>query len=212
MLEFYVQLPHVRLWLRDLPSRIGFVACTSSKPLRTLVRASLQIEPRKSNNTFGAQFLTVSLSAHRHQWFYVRQKKPLRCIAAGGGSVRLSRGLFPWYKDCTKVCRLVWCFWCAGGTFEQSSSQIIIKIDGNWKFFAFIWLFFATFVTIFRILCWMTVVLSDYLKTKQFTPCWERRSLRTESNEAGCIGKAARRFRQRWEAGNDIERRLRRFV
>lgn len=47
----------------------------------------------------------------------------------------------------------------------------------------------------------MIVILSGYLKTKQFTPCRERRSLRMESNEAGCIGKAARRFRQRWEAG-----------
>ena len=96
--------------------------------------------------------------------------------------------------------------------YLRKKRKIIIKIDGNWKFFCFYLTFFATFTTIFRILCWMTVVLSDYLKTKQLTPCWERRSLRTESNEAGCIGKAARRFRQRWEAGNDIERRLRRFV
>ena len=31
--------------------------------------------------------------------------------------------------------------------------------------------FFAIFATIFRILCWMTVVLSDYLKTEQLTSC-----------------------------------------
>ncbi len=58
---------------------------------------------------------------------------------------------------------------------------------------------------IFRILCWMTVVLSDYVKTEQLTPCRERRSLRMKPNEAGCIGKAARRFRQRWKAENGIE-------
>jgi len=39
------------------------------------------------------------------------------------------------------------------------------------KVFAIVCLFFVTFATIFRILCWMTVVLSDYLKTEQLTPC-----------------------------------------
>ena len=39
------------------------------------------------------------------------------------------------------------------------------------KVFCFYLTFFATFAMIFRILCWMTVVLSDYLKTKQLTPC-----------------------------------------
>jgi len=81
------------------------------------------------------------------------------------------------------------------------------------KVFCFYLTFFCYFCSDFpHSLCWVIAVLSGYLKTEQLTPCWERRSLRMESNEAGNIGKAARRFRQRWEAGNDIERRLRRFV